>query len=208
MSATTLAGLPAYVPAPGDPLWRVYRVADPVAGSPRGPWYFAAVTKSRPIAETGRFDLTAPDGTCYLGDTPQAAYKEHFQAKLIDPDDERGRALACASPRGEVRIGDLASEEAEAIGVSLVEATTRNRRATQNLARQVRGAGFDGIRHLRRSDPTGRTYTYGLFGSAGAHANLPGWDTKEGLALQRPAGITFVPRSMPLAAAPIGIRRP
>lgn len=203
MADNPMAGLPAHTPAPGDTFWRVYRTVDPDTGASRGPWYFASVTPTRPAAQAGRFDLPHPEGTCYLADDPAAAYREHFQALRVDPVDERQRALASIAPGRPVSFGDLASPDAEAFGISLVEATIRDRRQTQKIARQVRRAGFGGVRVLRRSDPSGTTHTVGLFDRAGPHRTLPSWRTKEGLPLVHPSfGATRRPRTMPLASPP------
>lgn len=202
--------LPAYVPRPDERLWRVYRTRDPKTGASWSPWFFAssddpARSKVPGLADpSGRFDLPLPEGTLYAADTPEAAYREHFQALLVTPDTERGRALAwlSADVAGSVRIGDLAHPQAEFAGVTLREAEVPDRAETQRVARRVRAAGFDGIRALRRSDPSGSTHTVGLFGPAGAHSSLPGWRTHRGLGLRRPQPPVPPPRTMPLAPPP------
>lgn len=202
-AASRLAGLPAFEVAPGDELFRVYRTTDEHTGKPRGPWYFASLGGTRKPARAGRFDLKPPEGTCYLSDSPAGAYREVFESQqLVDPADEAVRALAMATPNADqVRFGDIASPDAEALGFSLEEAASRNRRVTQKVAREVRAAGFDGVRALRRSDPAGRTYTFGLYGPAGP--NVPSnWDTTEGLTLVRPARVTHIPLTMPIATPP------
>lgn len=192
------ADLPGHAPAVGVPLWRVYQTSAPVTGSARGPWYFASSDDARLPNKRGRFDVPTPHGTCYLGDDAAAAYHEHFGALLVPPAEEARRALASASPTRDVRFGDLAHPDAEFLGVSLVEAVYRTRSSTQRIARQVKDAGFEGVRTVRRSDPSGRTHTLSLFGAAGAHTP-PGWDTEEGLPLIRPRPSTAIPRTLPLA---------
>ena len=68
------AGFPSQNLPSGGAWFRTHRLRVP---SPdRGAWYFSSSPSEAPAPESGRFDLPAPSGTCYLASTAQAAVRE------------------------------------------------------------------------------------------------------------------------------------
>jgi hypothetical protein len=75
----------------------------------RTPWWFASLNPERPPMEQGRFDLPAPDGTCYLARAAVGAVLEVFQEHDgLLPDVELRRRL-----RAEVRAHGSAPNAAD-----------------------------------------------------------------------------------------------
>jgi hypothetical protein len=69
-AASLLSGIPG-IRLPGLVLHRMHRAAR------ASPWWFGSAPADP--AEGGRFDLSAPRGTCYFGTSPASAVLEAFQ---------------------------------------------------------------------------------------------------------------------------------
>ncbi len=157
-----LKAFPSFELAPTQRLYRVGR-------ENRSPWWFGS-------SGAGRFDLSEPDGTCYLAGDVVAALLE-----VIGPDREGGfvttehfatrRLFELRVPETR-HLADLASTRAAALGVTLEIHTTVPYDLPQQWAERLRAEGFDGLRYLLRHDPAGED-GFALFGPAGAREDWP-----------------------------------
>jgi hypothetical protein len=145
----------------GTPVFRVVRRG-------HGPWWFSG-------DGSGRFDLEAPAGTCYLATTPVAALLE-----ALGPELAGGRAVApeafadrelrdLALPR-RVRLADAASRRAAGFGITAELTAIVPYDLPRAWARALAAARFDGIRSTLRHDPASRPEGVALFGAAGERA--------------------------------------
>lgn len=170
-----LTGFPVREVLAGESLWRNHRFRPTSDG---GAWYFASVP-AQPGAESGRFDLRRPRGTCYLATTKEAAVRE-----LIGPEQARLGWLPSSSFERrvltplEVPVGlpaaNVSSNKATKFGVTAELCTTERYGITQQWARVLAEAGFGAIWHRLRFSP-GKGRGLALFGEAGAP--VPPWPT-------------------------------
>ncbi len=161
----------------GTQLHRIYR------RHTSGPWWFAslpadAVDEQR--ARAGRFDLTTPDGTCYLSTSALAATLEAFQGfghGLIPDIELRDRCRAETTvPHGTRPAAWLTSGKSRAHGVTQGLWAGPERPLTQRWAAALRRAGWSALFHGVQHDPTGRLRSVTLFDTAGAHPPLDDHD--------------------------------
>lgn len=147
----------------------------------RSPWWFASAPAD-PI-EGGRFDLPAPDGTCYLATSAAGAVLEAFQdfGRGVLPLSELGvRARAeVVAPAHSPRAAQLTAARARAVGVTQALWAGSDRALTQRWAVALRRAGWLALWHGTQHDPTGRSRSVTLFDTAGDHPpydDADGWD--------------------------------
>lgn len=156
-------GFPRFALRPQRTLWRVVRDG-------HGPFWFSSSMQ-------GRFDLPAPEGTCYLAGDDLTALLEVLGPGLL-----AGGLVPTSMLRGRClrRLG-----VARALGL----AHTRSRRAArwvtaeiasitpyaipQLWARAFRRAGFEGVWYSARHVPSPRACAAALFGTAGEHTDWP-----------------------------------
>lgn len=131
-----------------------------------GPWWFSSSTD-------GRFDLPAPNGTCYLANSAQAAARErigpdmaatgHVPASIVE-----GRVMSnLALPHLAVAANLDADRAADGYGVTGELTVMTPYSIPQAWAVALHSAGFDGIvGRLRFS--LSRAVGLALFGGAGA----------------------------------------
>lgn len=173
-----LLDLPAR-PIVGTRLHRIYRRR-------RGqPWWFASIPAGATGADrqaAGRFDLAAPDGTCYLATTPLAAVLEGFQGygRGLLPDVELRQRLRAEMtvPAGFRPAAWLTRSQARGRGVTQALWASDDRPLTQRWATALRRAGWVALFHGIQHDPSGRLRGVSLFDTAGAHPPLDdavGW---------------------------------
>lgn len=189
----SLEGFPEAVLGPPVSLLRVHRQ--------REPWYFASA------GDGGRFDLAAPEGTCYGSDSHLGAFVEHF-GPLIAP----GRAIPLRALRarhlsnleidGQLRLADLTARSALGrFGITVELSVTVEYEKTRLWAAAFAAAGFDGIRYTARHDPAAQLRSIALFGKAGVtplgsadSQALPPWLI---LKAATAFGITVAPELLP-----------
>jgi hypothetical protein len=151
-----LASFPVWHVHAGTRLWRVTRAGN-------GPWWFSS-------DGSGRFDLPAPRGTCYLADDPAVALLESFGP--LWP--ELGVSRAVVDQR---RLWDVALPEqadaadatvraARSFGVTAELGTITPYDLPHRWAAAFAAAGFDGVRARARHDPGGGR-VLAWFGAAG-----------------------------------------
>lgn len=175
-----------------------------------GTWWFS----SRPDGG-GRFDLPAPEGTCYLADDLETALGEKLlrRPKKLVPA-ERLRELVHSEIRvvKPLVVANLTSTRATAYGVNAEIHTTLDYRKTQAWAHKLRKAGARGLRYAARSDPSLEERCVALFGGSGAHARAPAGmrtgerklDTRRARRLLAERGVLVVPipRELPTVEPP------
>jgi hypothetical protein len=130
----------------------------------REPWYFGN-------RGHGRFDLQAPEGTCYLATEPEVALVEALGGGLRDGVVSRAFVEARRLRRLRVpfvhRMALLADRRARRFGLTAEIHTVVPYDIPQRWARRLRAAGFDALASLARHDPSGRGHSVALFGRAG-----------------------------------------
>lgn len=145
----------------GVPLFRLHRTAD--AAGPRVPLFFGS-------RGTGRFDLPAPRGTCYLADTRIGAWLETFRgARLVAAHDARLRTLTSTASPNPCLVLDFTDGHAAAAGVTMEHHGSANRAVTWSLAEAADATGARGVTSWARHDPAAGSRTMALFDDAGAH---------------------------------------
>lgn len=153
-----LSGFPTWQLRRTTRLWRAH-------GPSRSPWWFSSDLSCR-------FDLPAPDGTCYLATSPDVAVRERFGARLV-----RAGFLAAAEvegfvvsdlrvPQG-VRVADVATPAAAALGVTGELSTVVPYALPQQWAAALHAVGLGGVRYAARFTPSPRPAALALFGPSG-----------------------------------------
>jgi hypothetical protein len=128
----------------------------------RGTWWFSS-------DGSGRFDLEAPHGTCYLATDPIGALREATRGGpvsttwvadrelwTVTPPDAAARRLAATTHQAAARFG-LTTELVTVVPYDL----------PRRWASAFHHAGYAGIRHELRHDPRARPSGVSLFGAAG-----------------------------------------
>jgi hypothetical protein len=144
------------------------------------PWWFSSVDAEAPET-SGRFDLPAPDGACYLAATQIAAVLEALQdfgeGLLPDAELRSRRTAEVAVPRHAPDAASLASQRARGSGVTVALWGGADRPLSQAWAVALRRAGWQALFHGVQHDPVGRLRAVTLFDVAGAH---PPYDDGDG----------------------------
>lgn len=138
-----------------------------------GAWWFSS--------SVGRFDLPAPDGTCYLASTPEAAAMElvgpsHTANGWVPADLLEGRVVSLLRLPSSVRAADCADERAREWRITNELTSTSAYAVTQAWARVFRRDGFGGVLAALRFSP-GDARGLAVFGEAGAPS--PAWSGDE-----------------------------
>jgi hypothetical protein len=150
----------------GRTLWRVFQ-------RHRGqPWFFASAPADDPSAG-GRFDLAAPDGTCYLATSKITAVLEALQefgeGLLPDSALHRRAAAEIQAPATAPAAAQLTAASARGKGVTAGLWAGEDRVCTQAWAASLHRAGWRAAYHGVAHDPAGRLRAVALFDRAGAH---------------------------------------
>lgn len=152
-----LSSFPARTLAAGSSWWRQH---------PRsaGPWWFSS-------AGTGRYDLAAPRGTCYLASSAAAAVRERIGPdlaahRLVPASLLRDRVISRLSLPAPVRAANVDVAAATRFGVTSELQVMVPYRIPQAWAAALAAAAFAGLLARLRSSP-GRSTGLALFGDAG-----------------------------------------
>jgi RES domain len=129
-----------------------------------GPWWFSC-------SGQGRFDLSPPQGTCYLTRDPLAALLEIIGPTLVDGvvSDrfiQQRRIHKLRPPRSQ-QLADLTSRKSVGHGVTAEIFTITPYTLPQAWASALREAGFDGLDYSVRHDPSPTADGVALFGAVG-----------------------------------------
>jgi hypothetical protein len=138
-----------------QPLFRIHRDG-------REPWWFSS-------DGLGRFDLVAPNGTCYLAEDPLGAFVEVFRTTAAIPEVEiAARGLSTLHVPRSLVLADCTARRARAFGITAAVHSTQDYQQTQPWAEAFARAGFAGVRYLLSHDPAQRLAGIALFGPAGS----------------------------------------
>lgn len=182
-----LTGFPAVKPP--SRLVRVCR-AD------RGTWWFSS-------DGSGRFDLSAPEGTCYLATDRYAAIREATRLGPVSAMWMHARELrVVAPPDPHARLAATTRKAAGRYGITTELATVIPCDLPRRWAAAFRDDSFDGIRHQLRHDQRARPSGVALFGAAGASTLDDGERTPLTTPAMEAAGVAVYP---PPAAASLTI---
>jgi hypothetical protein len=161
----------------------------------QAPWWFCSDRRCR-------FDLDAPDGTCYLALDEIGALLELIGPELaggvVSEEFLAARRIHRLALDAEVVLADTASRRAAGFGVTNELTTTADYTIPQAWAAILHAHHFGGIAYRLRFDPGAAAGGVALFGSAGQHdrpadAGRP-VDEEARQRLRRDCGITVVPR--------------
>jgi RES domain len=132
-----------------------------VCRASRGTWWFSS-------DGSGRFDLVAPEGTCYLASDAYAAIREATRLGPVSTQWVRDRELReVAPPSAHARLAATTRLAAGRYGVTAELATVVPYELPRRWAAAFRAHGFDGIRYQPRHDQRTRPSGVALFGNAG-----------------------------------------
>jgi hypothetical protein len=165
-----LKGFPDATLAAGTVLYRVHRAI-------YGPWFFSTDAESR-FTPAGM----PTHGACYWASQRVAALLEALRGerrKLVPEDEVLERRISTAQLDREVRVADLAHQNAGRFGVNAEVHTTPDYDKTQAWAAAFTKAGFEGLRYLCRSDPSVKLVGWALFDRAGPSTCWPDPLTEE-----------------------------
>jgi len=134
----------------------------------------------------GRFDLPAPNGTCYLATDPLAALLEVLGADrerwIVSREFIKERRLRELPVPRELLIADLTSREASSFGITAEIGTLVPYALPQAWAARLQEVHFDGLVFWLRHDPS-RAEGWALFGPQGERK---GWRRGRELPISRP----------------------
>jgi hypothetical protein len=125
----------------------------------------------------GRFDLGAPDGTCYVAESEVVTLLETWGGLQVVPSYVAAERDSSRLHLGNgVTAADLTSNLAVQYGVTSEIFTTTDYGLTQLWASAFRQAGFDGIRYWARHDLAHTAACLALFGPADPSKSLAGFE--------------------------------
>jgi hypothetical protein len=123
----------------------------------------------------GRFDLAAPDGTCYVAESEVVTLLETWGGLQVVPDYvAAGRDSSRLRLDSGVTVADLTSNLAVQYAVTSEIFTTTDYGLTQLWASAFRQAGFGGIRYWARHDLAHTAACLAVFGPADPSTSLAG----------------------------------
>lgn len=139
-----------------DPPARLVRVCR----ADRHTWWFSS-------DGAGRFDLSPPEGTCYLATDNYAAIREATRLGPVSTTWVHARELrAVVPPDPQARLAATTRKAAGRYGVTTELATVVPYELPHRWAAAFRSHGLDGIRHQLRHDQRARPSGVALFGTA------------------------------------------
>lgn len=171
----SLAGFPGTVNRTTKHFHRCHQIAN-------GAWYFSSALAP---GAGGRWDLSAPGGTCYLAQSPEGALMEAVGTDLADHGFVTSTFLA-ARQITELRLpsvtmtADLTAPTVSDHGVTSELTGAIPYTLTQQWAKAFMAAGFGGITYGLRFRPNAKGL--GLFGPAGP-ADHPTWAATSALTI-------------------------
>ncbi|MCA1783953.1 MAG: RES domain-containing protein [Intrasporangiaceae bacterium] len=150
-----------------------------------GTWWFSSTPDGQP---GGRFDLSAPYGTCYLAETLDGALVEKLlrtRTKVIVAERLAELFHATVTVRMMPHCADVAAPRATGFGINGEIHTTLDYMTPRRWAAALRRAGWRSLRYLLRGDPASLNSGRALFGRAGLHRRAPNGMTTQVVPLDR-----------------------
>lgn len=193
-----------------DDVQRLHRVSDHAEV-----WWFASV-EDPADGGGGRFDLTAPLGTCYLAedDLAGALVEKLLRTPLKVVVRERLTELfhATVTVRDGPAAADLTAPAATGFGLNAEVHTTLEYAVTRRWSGALHAAGWRALRHRLRGDVTGDLAGRCVFGGAGLHQRAPAGmrtrvaalDVEQATTLLEARGVEVrpLPSTVPIRDAP------
>lgn len=153
-------------------------------GRDHGCWWFSSVDAGDDPDTHGRFDLPAPEGTCYLASTEEAAARERVGTQLRSVGGRESVLTSVLTTRqGPVTVTETEVPALDAANLPVKAAQRWINRSlsvgtgiysvTQAWARAFRAAGFEGIVHAPRFTGGARVRSLAVFGRAGRPRPIP-----------------------------------
>lgn len=155
-----------------------------------GVWFFASwdpfSTQKTKRAPQGRFDLTQPRGTCYLGESVEVAIRERLARFLahgvVSSEYLAGRVVTTvASPPGssvlpelDGVVADTACGEAALCGVTGELSSISSYELASRWAQALADSGHTAMRYAPRYSPGGQELALAVFSEAGAQPQRGG----------------------------------
>lgn len=159
-----------------------------------GVWWFSS-------DGSGRFDLTEPYGTCYLGSSVGVAVRERLGRRLSAGAVPAAVAdqMLVSRVRLRAHVADLTDPAAERFGVTREISTITPYDLPQRWATALHEAGHRGLRYWPRFALGGEAMAVAQFGNAGVGTRRGDPGPLSGRDALRAAGISVlgVPRSLP-----------
>lgn len=195
-----LTGFPPATLTTSTPLWRGHRRTLP-DGRVCGPWWFSSTG--------GRFDLPAPDGTCYLAYDEQTAVRETIGDTLtagqalpaVFADERVVSALRLPSP---ITAADTCHSDAVQHGLTREISTVTPYGLPQRWAAEFHAAGHGGIQYQTRFTTTPAANAAAVFGPGGDAGGPADASPEPFAAAAQRAGITITgpPRNVRIIDPP------
>lgn len=162
-----------------------------------GPWWFASAPEAP--SQGGRFDLSAPNGTCYVANDVEVAVRERLGTRAAGYrwlpadmlDDAEVSRMECADRPFPGLLADTMNRGASGT-VTREVATTVDYQLTQEWAEAWARDGFAGVRYEPRFTVGEHLFAEAWFGPAGAFAagratTADGW--RDGLPIARDVAV-------------------
>lgn len=165
----------------------------------RGVWWYSS-------DGSGRFDLAAPHGTCYLASSVGVAVRERLGRRLAAGPVPAAVAdqMLVSRVRLRARVADFTDRAAERFGVTREIGTLTPYDLPQRWAAALHNAGHRGLRYWPRFAIAPEDLSVALFANAGAGTRRGDPGPFTGRDALRAAGIPVlgVPRSLPVTPPP------
>jgi hypothetical protein len=153
-------------------LYRIFWHRDRGTGAPNSPWRFSTTPPGH-----NRYDVPAPNGTCYWTNRRYGAWVEVFRgAKLVDASDVRRRRIWTGNAPV-LRLANLRAPKAYSYGVTAAISTQPDYTLPQQWAEALRRHGFDALVGSCSHDPSSTALNVAVFGKAGTPRTQPRWTT-------------------------------
>jgi hypothetical protein len=162
-------------------LFRIVHLRNQATGALNSPWKFSSV----PPGES-RFDLHAPEGTCYWSDRRYGSWVEVWRGTgVVDRADVTRRAMFSATPPT-LRLANTLALAAHTFGGTGELSTLIPYDLPQAWAQALRSSGFAGLVGLCRHDPSLTARNVAVFGPGGVVTRRTGWTTRRSDLLSDP----------------------
>lgn len=180
-----LSVLPYHVPQPERPVYRVHKLG-------LSPWWYAH-------DDGGRFNLSSPNGTCYLAENETAAVREVAGESLvrrgvITRDFAAARVVSTLRLPGSPRLADLTSSAAADAGITREICTCVPYDQPRTWAHAIFASRFDGIRYFARFSTGAADIALAHFGSSGQAEHDADPSPKPLATVATACGIRVLPR--------------